>query len=62
MSLLVGDTNGDRVVNSGDVLQTRRLAGGATNATNFRSDVNADGAVNTGDTLLVRARSGDFLP
>ena len=62
MSLLVGDTNGDRVVNSGDVLQTRNRAGGAATSTNFRSDVNADGAVNSGDTIIVRSRSGDFLP
>ena len=62
MSLLVGDTNGDRAVNSGDTLQTRNRAGQATDPTNFRSDVNADGAVNSGDTLIVRARSGNFLP
>ena len=41
MSLLVGDTNGDRVVNSGDVLQTRNRSGGAASSTNFHSDVNA---------------------
>jgi hypothetical protein len=61
-SFLTGDTNGDRVVNAGDALQTRNRAGGATDAANFRSDANTDGAVNSGDTLLVRARSGDFLP
>ena len=62
MSLLLGDTNADRVVNSGDVLQTRNRSGAATGSTSFRSDVNADGIVNSGDTLLVRAHSGDFLP
>ena len=62
MSLLLGDTNADRVVNSGDVLQTRNRAGGAASSMNFRSDVNADGAVNSGDTSIVRARSGGFLP
>ena len=62
MSFLTGETNADRVVNSGDVLQTRNRSGQTTDSTNFRSDVNADGAVNTGDTLLVRAHSGDFLP
>ncbi len=62
MSLLVGDTNADRVVNSGDVLQTRNRSGGSASSTNFRSDVNTDGAVNSGDTTIIRSRSGDFLP
>jgi hypothetical protein len=61
-SFLTADTNGDRTVNSGDLLQTRNRSGQTTDATNFRSDVNADGAVNTSDALLVRGRSGDFLP
>jgi hypothetical protein len=59
---LIGDTNGDRSVNSGDTLQTRNRSGQATAAANFRSDVNADGFVNSGDTTVVRARSGTFLP
>ena len=62
ISFLAGDTNADRVVNSGDALQTRNRSGQATDATNFRSDVNTDGAVNSGDTFIVRSRSGDFLP
>jgi hypothetical protein len=62
MSLLIGDSNADRVVNSGDALQTRNRSGGVANSPNFRSDVNVDGAVNTGDALLVRTHSGDFLP
>ncbi len=62
MGVLLGDTNGDRVVNSGDALQTRNRSGGAADSTNFRSDVNTDGVVNSGDTVIVRARSGDFLP
>jgi hypothetical protein len=59
---LVGDTNGDRFVNSGDALQTRTRSGQAADATNFRSDANADGFVNSGDTTVVRAGSGTFLP
>ncbi|MDQ6765758.1 MAG: dockerin type I domain-containing protein, partial [Verrucomicrobiota bacterium] len=61
VSFLLGDTNGDRVVNAGDALQTRNRAGQATDATNFRSDVNTDGLVNSGDTTVVRARSGTFV-
>ncbi len=50
MRLLIGDTNGDGFVNSGDALQTRNRSGQATDATNFRSDVDADGFINSGDT------------
>jgi len=62
MGVLVGDTNGDRFVNSGDSQQTRGRSGQTTDGTNFRSDVNADGLVNSGDSLAVRSRSGTFLP
>ena len=62
VSCLIGDTNGDRVVNSGDSLQTRNRSGQATDATNFRSDVNVDGVVNSGDSFIVRSRSGTSLP
>ena len=61
MSLLLGDTNADRVVNSGDALQTRNRSGGSASSTNFRSDVNTDGVVNSGDATIVRAHSGEFL-
>jgi hypothetical protein len=62
LSVLVGDTNGDRVANAGDALQTRNRSGQQADASNFRSDVNADGFVNAGDTTAVRARSGTALP
>ncbi|MDQ6655904.1 MAG: dockerin type I domain-containing protein, partial [Verrucomicrobiota bacterium] len=62
LSVLVGDTNGDGIVNSGDALQTRNRSGQATDPTNFRSDVNLDGIVNSGDTTVVRSRSGTSLP
>ena len=62
MGVLVGDTNGDGFVNSGDSLQTRNRSGQATDATNFRSDVNADCFINSGDVTVVRAKSGTSLP
>jgi hypothetical protein len=61
LSVLIGDTNGDRVVNTGDALQTRSRSGQATDANNFRSDVNADSVVNGGDVILVRGRSGNSV-
>jgi hypothetical protein len=58
MAVLVGDSNGDRAVNSGDAQQVRNRSGQVTDATNFRSDVNADGAVNSGDAFITRRNSG----
>ncbi len=62
MSVLIGDTNGDRSVNAGDALQTRSRSGQTTTASNFRSDVNGDGNVNSGDATAVKSRSGTSLP
>jgi hypothetical protein len=62
MSFLIGDVNGDRLVNVSDALQTRNRSGTTTDATNFRFDVNTDGTINTGDVLSVRNRSGTSLP
>jgi len=62
MGVLIGDGNGDGLVNSGDSLQTRNRSGQASDLTNFRSDVNTDGFVNSGDTTAVRSRSGTALP
>jgi hypothetical protein len=61
ISLLIGDTNGNRSVNSGDALQTRNRSGQPVDATTFRSDVNLDGSLNAGDVTVVRARSGTGL-
>ncbi|MEO5721450.1 MAG: dockerin type I domain-containing protein [Chthoniobacterales bacterium] len=62
MGVLLGDTNGDGIVNGGDAIQTRSRSGQPTDATNLRSDVNVDGLVNGGDAIVVRARSGTSLP
>jgi CSLREA domain-containing protein len=62
MGVLLGDTNADRFVNSGDALQTRSRAGQGADVANFRSDVNIDGAINSGDTTVVRSRAGTTLP
>ncbi|MDQ6623778.1 MAG: right-handed parallel beta-helix repeat-containing protein [Verrucomicrobiota bacterium] len=61
MGVLLGDSNGDATVNSGDSTQVRNRSGQATDGTNFRSDVNLDGSINSGDAFIVRARSGTSL-
>jgi len=62
MGVLLGDSNGDGTVNSGDAQQTRTRSGQLTDATNFRSDYNLDGTINSGDAFIVRARSGQTIP
>ncbi len=62
LAVLIGDSNGDAVVNSGDSGQTRGRSGQTTDATNFRSDFNVDGTINSGDGFVARSRSGTFLP
>ncbi len=62
MGVLVGDTNGDRIVNAGDTAQTKGRSGQTTDGTNFRSDVNTNGIINSGDTSAVKSHSGNALP
>ncbi len=62
MGVLLGDTNGDRSVNSGDAMETRNRSGQTADQSNFRSDVNFDGAINSGDASIVRSNSGSGLP
>jgi hypothetical protein len=58
LGILLGDSNGDGAVNSGDAQQARNRSGQFTDAGNFRSDVNRDGTVNSGDATIVRSNSG----
>ncbi|MBV9008400.1 MAG: dockerin type I repeat-containing protein, partial [Verrucomicrobia bacterium] len=62
MGVLVGDTNGDGVVNSADISQVKSQSGQTLTATNFRDDVTVDGFLNSADISLVKARSGTALP
>jgi hypothetical protein len=61
MSVLIGDSNADAIVNAADALQTRSRAGEAVTAANFRSDVNVDAVINSGDVISVRSRSGSSI-
>ncbi|MDQ6859858.1 MAG: dockerin type I domain-containing protein [Verrucomicrobiota bacterium] len=62
IGMLVGDANGDGVINSADATITRNTSGQATDATNFRADYNTDGFINSADATIVRNRSGSGLP
>jgi hypothetical protein len=62
LHLLIGDTNGNMVVNAADVAQTKSRLGQAVNATNFRSDINANGSINAADNAIIKSNSGTSLP
>ena len=62
MGVLVGDVNGNAVVNASDVSLTKAQVGQAVSGSNFREDVNANGTINAGDIALVKANVGTSLP
>jgi len=61
-AFLVGDTNGNRVVNAADVSQTKSQLGQSVTGVNFRTDINANGTINAADEAIVKANSGTSLP
>jgi plastocyanin len=62
MGVLVGDVNGDAVVNAADVNLTRSQVGLPVTASNFREDVRPDGSIDATDVRLVRSNTGHSLP
>ncbi|MDQ6861499.1 MAG: hypothetical protein M3032_10145 [Verrucomicrobiota bacterium] len=61
LALLLGDANGDGIVNAADTQITRLQSGSVTDSTNFRVDYNADGTINSADASIARALSGTFV-
>jgi hypothetical protein len=62
MGVLVGDVNGNAVVNSSDVSLTKSQVGQVVTGSNFREDVNANGLINSVDVAQVKANVGTSLP
>jgi hypothetical protein len=62
MSRLLGDVNGNRAVNAGDVSQTKARIGQAVTSANFRSDININGSINAGDLSQIKANTGHGVP
>lgn len=62
MTLLVGDTTGNKVVNSTDVSQTKLQSGQSVTGANFRQDVTASGAINGTDVSVVKLHVGSGVP
>ena len=62
MSILVGDTTGNGIVNASDVSQTKSKSGQTVDSSNFRTDVTCNGSINASDVSLVKSKSGTGIP
>ncbi|MGI8437259.1 MAG: dockerin type I domain-containing protein [Chthoniobacterales bacterium] len=62
ISLLLGDTNANGMVNATDISEAKAQSGLTTNGGNFRLDVNANGAINSSDVSQIKAKAGTALP
>src|SRR5437016_6169500 len=62
MGVLVGDVNGNAVVNASDVGLTKSQVGVPVSGSNFREDVNANGTISATDVALVKSKVGTALP
>ena len=62
MGVLLGDVNGNRLVNSTDASLTQAQSGQPVTTSNFRMDINANGLITSTDASIVQAQSGTGLP
>ena len=62
LGLLLGDVNGDRVVDGHDVNLARQFTHQKANSTNFRADVANDGFIYSSDKRLIGQQRGTSLP
>jgi hypothetical protein len=62
VGLLLGDVNGDRVVDGTDFSIARSYRGQRTDGTNYRSDVSNDGYISASDLQLIQQQQGTSLP
>jgi hypothetical protein len=60
--LLLGDVNGDGVVDATDADQTALDQGETTDADNFREDINSNGSIDAADLAARRIPMGPMLP
>ena len=60
--LLLGDVNGDGVVDSADAHQTQADQGQPTDSSNFREDVYNSGTIDAKDSTIVRKAQGTSCP
>jgi len=61
VNMLIGDVNGNGIVNATDIAQTKAQVGQPVTSTNFRTDVNANGIINATDVAIVKEHSGESM-
>ncbi len=62
IGLLLGDVNGDRVVNRLDTNEAQMRIGQRTVQQNYRNDVNTNGHIEHSDIQLIQQQNGTSLP
>jgi hypothetical protein len=62
LGLLLGDINGDRVVDRHDLNLAQQFTHQKVNSTNFRADVANDGFIYSSDKMLIEQQRGTSLP
>jgi Dockerin type I domain len=62
LGLLLGDVNGDRVVDRHDLNLAQQFTHQKANSTNFRADVANDGFIYSSDKRLIGQQRGTSLP
>lgn len=62
MGILIGDVDGNRVVNASDVVRAKLQVGQPVTGSNFRTDVIPNGVINASDVFQVKFRLGTSLP
>ncbi|MEO8439606.1 MAG: YCF48-related protein [Spartobacteria bacterium] len=62
MALLLGDVDGNGVVDYADIDAIRLDRGQATDSTNFREDLNTSGKIDSPDFAIVKSERGTMLP
>jgi photosystem II stability/assembly factor-like uncharacterized protein len=60
--LLLGDINGDGVVDANDAQETKLDRGQTTDSGNFREDTNGTGRIDAVDFAIVKSQLGSMLP
>ena len=62
MGVLVGDVNGDKIVDGNDVSAVQGQTRQAVGSSNFREDVNANGLIDGNDVSLTQQQTRTSLP
>lgn len=58
LNVVVGDTNGDGMVNAADIGEVKAQTGKGVDVTTMREDLNSDGAINSADVSIAKSKSG----